>query len=80
MTIEFIGWGENTEVRLIDELGTCRRFWMETVHIVGPGGYAGGSMDAEFVYENMKELAPPPIIRGQYSHLHPLANGKDEQS
>jgi hypothetical protein len=75
VTIEFIGWGENAEVVLFDDIGKAARFWMANIRVT-----SDGLVDAEDAYQSLKDLAPKPIIHGRYAHLHPLASGKDEQS
>lgn len=78
LCVEFRWWPQNTEVLLIENIeGTPHvkdRFYTaaKTMGVVGRiKNDQPEAFDAQFYFELLEELAPPPIIAGEFGHLHP---------
>ena len=76
MTLEMVCWGENTALRLLDEIGCCRQAWVKTV----PWYFTVAvekPVDAKMVFWAMVLRSPPPYIGGAWAHMHPYIVGRE---
>lgn len=77
MRIEFHYWPGNTEVLLIDDdvhEGFVADKFFTSARTMGVAGSPNGwlaAFDAKWFFELLEEVAPPPIIGGEFGHLHP---------
>jgi hypothetical protein len=76
MTFEMVCWGENTELRLLDEIGCCRQAWVKTT----PWYFtvaAEKPVDAKAVFWAMVLRGQPPYIGGVWANMHPYTVGRE---
>lgn len=88
MRIEFRYWPANTEVVLIEDIGDWprvkRSFYTSAkrMGVASADTISGesGKFDAEFYFDFLEEMAPPPVLGGQFAHLHPYWSEHPKQA
>lgn len=87
MRVEFRYWPGNTEVCLIEDIGDWprvkRSFYTATTQVAVAGSPWTGKaapFNAEFYYDLLYEMAPLPIIGGQFSEFNPYWAEHPEQA
>ncbi len=82
MKIEFstLGEGTNIQVALLEMLGETEvvkdRFYTDAHHLNLGGGYC---VKAEDLFLRLEDILPPPIIGGEWGHLHPYWHEREER-
>jgi hypothetical protein len=76
MTFEMLCWGENTELRLLDEIGCCRQVWVKTVPAVFTVAVEF-PVNAKVLFWAMVLRSEPPYIGGVWAHMHPYTVGRE---
>lgn len=87
MRVEFRFWPANTEVCLVEDLDgwprVRRSFYTSAKKMgVAPGKTLSGEtgrFDAEFYFDFLYEMAPPPILSGSLADYHPYRSEHPEQ-
>lgn len=84
--IEFRYWPGNTEVVLIEDIGDwprVKRSFYTSAKRMGVAETINGvsqAFDATFYFELLEEIAPLPILGGQFGHLHPYWSDHPKQA
>jgi len=76
------GDGTNTFVELLEDLGGYHsrvKSFFTASHGMSIAGTDPRCHEARRLYDSLYSIAPPPVISGEFSHLHPYWKDHPEQ-